>query len=151
MTQIWVLSQAETIITVVLNLYAKLSNFTKWKLLSTEQLFLPRTILNENSCHFNRKVASSRLSRLVAHPRILRLFINGKFDPYVLWLLAKKVKNWVVDRSPAHNFTVVTPKGHTTVIIVSAWLRTHNLSQFYRKIRPKLIFSEDADSLSNSM
>ena len=31
-----------------------------------------------------RKVASSRLSRLVAHLRIFRLFIKGKFDPYVL-------------------------------------------------------------------
>ena len=31
-----------------------------------------------------RKVASSRLSRLVAHLHILRLFMNGKFDAYVL-------------------------------------------------------------------
>ena len=31
-----------------------------------------------------RKVASSRLSQLVAHLRIFRLFMKGKFDAYVL-------------------------------------------------------------------
>ena len=31
-----------------------------------------------------RKVASSRLSWLVAHPSIFRLFMKGKFDAYVL-------------------------------------------------------------------
>ena len=31
-----------------------------------------------------RKVASSRLSRLLAHLWIFRLFINGKFDAYGL-------------------------------------------------------------------
>ena len=31
-----------------------------------------------------RKVASSRLSRIVAHLRIYRLFMKGKFDAYVL-------------------------------------------------------------------
>ena len=30
------------------------------------------------------KVAISRLSQLVAHSRIFRLFMKGKFDPYVL-------------------------------------------------------------------
>ena len=30
------------------------------------------------------KVASSRLSWLVAHSRIFRLFMKGKFDAYVL-------------------------------------------------------------------
>ena len=30
------------------------------------------------------KVASSRLSRLVAHPSIFELFMKGKFDAYVL-------------------------------------------------------------------
>ena len=29
-----------------------------------------------------RKVASSRLSQLVAHPRIFRLFMKGKYDAY---------------------------------------------------------------------
>ena len=31
-----------------------------------------------------RKVASRSTSRLVARPRIFRLFMKGKFDPYVL-------------------------------------------------------------------
>jgi hypothetical protein len=31
-----------------------------------------------------RKVASSRLSQLVAYPRIFRLFVKGKYDAYVL-------------------------------------------------------------------
>ena len=53
-----------------------------------------------------RKVASSRLSRLVAHLRIFRLFMKGKFDAYVLWPLAKRVQNWIVDRSTARDFTV---------------------------------------------
>ena len=37
-----------------------------------------------NSTGKYRKVASSRLSWLVAHSRIFRLFIKGKFDAYVL-------------------------------------------------------------------
>ena len=40
-----------------------------------------------------RKVASSRLSRLVAHLRIFRLFMKGKFDAYVLRPLAKGNQN----------------------------------------------------------
>ena len=40
------------------------------------------------------KVASSSLSRLVAHFWIFRLFMKGKFDAYVLWPFAKRVKNW---------------------------------------------------------
>ena len=35
-----------------------------------------------------RKVASRSTSRLVARPGIFRLFMKGKFDPYVLWPLA---------------------------------------------------------------
>ena len=35
-----------------------------------------------------RKVASSRLSQLVAHVRIFRLFMKGKFDAYILCPLA---------------------------------------------------------------
>ena len=53
-----------------------------------------------------RKVASSRLSRLIAHPRIFRLFMKGNFDAYVMWPLDKMVQNWVVDRSTAREFTV---------------------------------------------
>ena len=50
-----------------------------------------------------RKVASSSLSRLVAH---FRWLMKGKFDTYVLWPLATKFQNWIVDRSTARDFTV---------------------------------------------
>ena len=43
------------------------------------------------------KVASRRLSRLVAHLRIFRLLMKGKFDAYVLWPSVKRVQNWIVD------------------------------------------------------
>ena len=49
------------------------------------------------------KVISSKLSRLVTNPRIFRLFMKGNFDPYVLCHLAKKVQNWKVDWSSAHD------------------------------------------------
>ena len=39
------------------------------------------------------KVTSSRLSRLVAHLWIFRLFMKGKFDAYVLRPLAKIIQN----------------------------------------------------------
>ena len=48
-----------------------------------------------------RKVASSSLSRLVAHFWVFRLFMKGKFDA-----LAKRVQNWIVDQSTARDFTV---------------------------------------------
>ena len=54
-----------------------------------------------------RKVASSRLSWLVVHFHIFRLFMKGNFDAYVLWPLDKMVQNWIVDRSTAGDFTVV--------------------------------------------
>ena len=54
-----------------------------------------------------RKVGSSRLSRLVAHFHNFRLFMKGNFDAYVLWPVAKRVQNWIVDRSTARDFTVI--------------------------------------------
>ena len=53
-----------------------------------------------------RKVASSRLSRLVAHFQIFKRYMKGKIDAYVLLPLAKKFQNWIVDRSTALDFTV---------------------------------------------
>ena len=61
------------------------------------------------------KVVSSRMSRLVAHPRIFRLFMKGKFDDYLLWSLNKKVQNWIVDRSTARDFTVNNINRHYRV------------------------------------
>ena len=51
------------------------------------------------------KVASSRLSRFVAHSWIFKLCMKWKFDAYVPWPLAKRVQNWTVDCSTARNFT----------------------------------------------
>ena len=64
-----------------------------------------------------RKVANSSLSRLVARFQIFRRLMKGKFDAYVLWPLAKKFQNWIVDRSTARDFTV-------------CWFLCKNLSNF---------------------
>ena len=55
---------------------------------------------------FYRKVASSSLSRLVAHFQLFSRLMKGKFDANVLWPLAKKFQNWIVDLSIAHDFMV---------------------------------------------
>jgi hypothetical protein len=52
------------------------------------------------------KVANSSLSRLVAHFLIFKRLMKGKFNAYVLWPLAKKFRNWIIDRSTARDFTV---------------------------------------------
>ena len=53
-----------------------------------------------------RKVSSNRRSWLVANPSIFRLFIRGKFDAYVMWSLAQRVRNWIVGRSTVRDFMV---------------------------------------------
>ena len=50
------------------------------------------------------KNASRSRSWLVAHPRIFRLFMKGKFEAYVLWPLGKRVQNWIVAPSTASDF-----------------------------------------------
>ena len=65
--------------------------------------------MNSKKCQTQNKyyiVSSSRLSWLVAHSRIFKLFMKGKFYAYVLWPLAKWVQNWIVDQSIARDFTV---------------------------------------------
>ena len=88
-----------------------------------------------------RKVASSRLSRLVAHLAIFRLFMKGKFDAYVLWPLAKRVQNWIVDRSTTRDFTVVHctevrcssfPSGRFTITTVSVQF-VHCISEWTKR------------------
>ena len=59
-----------------------------------------------NMCR--RKVERSRLSWFVAHLRIFKLLMKGKFDAYVLWPLSTRVQNWIVDGSSACDFTVFT-------------------------------------------
>ena len=54
------------------------------------------------------KVASSSMSPLVAHLMIFRRLLKWKFDAYVVWPLAKKFQSWIVDRSTALNFTVLS-------------------------------------------
>ena len=60
--------------------------------------------LLKNGTSIYRKVASSRLSRLVAHFQTVN---EGEFYAYVLWPLKKLLENWIVDRSTARDFTVV--------------------------------------------
>ena len=53
-----------------------------------KKIHFPRKIPDNMEQNFTvcnyRKVASSRLSRLVAHLRIFKQFMKGKFDAYVL-------------------------------------------------------------------
>ena len=52
------------------------------------------------------KVASSRLSRLVAHPRIFRM-LKVKFVPNMYCgPLAQKFQNWMINHSTARDFMV---------------------------------------------
>ena len=58
--------------------------------------------------------------------------MKGKFDAYVLWPLAEKFQNWIVDRSTARDFTVVGIKiffEHIDSWAKSLLLRTHHLYQ----------------------
>ena len=65
-----------------------------------------------------RKVMSSRLPCLVAHLRNFRLFMKGKFDAYELWPLAKRVQNWIVDRTEVR-FASFLPSGFITATVVN--------------------------------
>ena len=59
-----------------------------------------------NSAKINTVKAWAVDCQLVAHFRILRLFIKGKFNAYVLRPLVKRVQNWIVDWFTAHNLKV---------------------------------------------
>ena len=87
-------------------------NSRKWDCTnnSTNAVFLTNTY---------RKVASSRLSRLVAHPRIFRGFTKGKFDANVLWHLAIKFQNLIVDRSKEVGFDSFLSSGFTTMAVIN--------------------------------
>ena len=60
--------------------------------------------------------------------------MKGKFDPYVLWPLAKSLQNWIVDRSTARDFTVYIE------IIFFAWCI--NLGKIVLKKLMKFMNSE---------
>ena len=78
--------------------------------------FGPREIwaLHENQYS---KVASSRLSQLVAHSRIFRLFMKGKIDACVLWPLAKWNQKGLLGGLQSHTY--------------SGFLFNHNLRNKY--------------------
>ena len=80
-----------------------LDPLTKKKSWNSSQKKVDKFITNE----MYRKVASSRLYRLVAHFQIFRRLMKGKFDAYVLWTLAKRIQNLILDRSTARDFTVL--------------------------------------------
>ena len=45
--------------------------------------------------------------------------MKWKFDAYVLWPLAKRVQNWIVDWSTARDFTIISDKelfGHPKIV-----------------------------------
>ena len=44
--------------------------------------------------------------------------MKGKFDAHVLWPLAKKFQNWIVDQSTARDFTIYS----VFVLKCNAWL-----------------------------
>ena len=85
------------------------------------------------SKHINlayRKVASRSTSRLVAHLRVFRLLMKGRFDAYVLWPLTKRFKNWIVDRSSARDYTVCEIEvgcNHNPAYLVGIGLKECNL------------------------
>ena len=68
-----------------------------------------------------RKVASSSLSWLVAHFQIFRRLMKRKFDAYVLWPLAKKFQNFIVDQSTARDFTVFKYCSFVLLTLVLLW------------------------------
>ena len=55
--------------------------------------------------HKYRKVASSKLSRLVAHLRIFRVFMKGKFDAYVQRVPALRAF-WNLQKTVLHEICV---------------------------------------------
>ena len=85
-----------------------------------------------------RKFTSNRLSLLVLHPSIFRLFMKGKFDTYLLWSFTQRVQNWIVDWSTARDFTVlpfkVAKKIHQNV-------QTNDTIQTYSQLFDKWIHS----------
>ena len=66
---------------------------------SIRSAFTVCCVLNKFNTY--REVGSIRLSWLVSHPSLFRMFMKEKFDAYVLWPSAKRVQNWIVDLLPS--------------------------------------------------
>ena len=79
-----------------------LDPLTKRKSWNSSQKKVDKFITNE----MYRKVASSRLSWLVAPPSTFRMFMKGKFDA-----LTQRFQNIIVDRSTTCNFMVCVKEG----------------------------------------
>ena len=71
------------------------------------------------------------LMKLVNSTMIFRLFINVKLYAYVLWPLAKRVQNWIVDQSTARDFTVLM---HLIVSNVLSYKRNQSINWKVQKI-----------------
>jgi hypothetical protein len=79
-----------------------------------------------------REVGNSSLSLLIAHFQIFRGLIKGKFDAYVLWPLAKKFQNWIIDRSTARDFTVWLKSVRTQIFnILDFYTENHSKVNWY--------------------
>ena len=92
-----------------------LQNMVNWQFASLYLIMWVTKILNGtiNGLHCMRleklhtlKLRAVDLSQLVAHSRIFRLFIKGKFKAYLLWPLAKRVQSWIVDLFTSCDFMV---------------------------------------------
>ena len=99
-----------------------------------------------------RKVASRSMSQLIPHPNIFRLSMKGKFDIYVLWPLAQRVQNWIVDRSTACDFTVCGFDHLVLSPAVLGHLTNHNfkkpsISQRQNQMRSTLGFYDKSMSM----
>ena len=109
-----------------------------WFMHQCTETFLKKLFINYESfislSNFNdsyRKVASSSLSWLVAHFQIFSWLMKEKFHAYVLWPLAKKFQNWIVDRSTPSNFNPV--KHGTGHFPPWVFVKSHFVSWFFFK------------------
>ena len=73
--------------------------------------------------------------------------MKGKFDAYVLWPLAQRVQNWIVDQSTARDFTVIVnfitkklKSKHTSLKKYTNWAKLVYFFLFLREqeeLKPK--------------
>jgi hypothetical protein len=106
------------------NCYYKMPSYSK-----LYQTSLERNLFWKSSFSFTyRKVARSRLSWLVAHSSIFRLFMKGKIGAYELW-----PQNWIVDRSTDGNLTV-----HRVIILHSYHVYKAEIEEISRQTPSKL-------------
>ena len=65
--------------------------------------------------------------------------MKEKFDAYVLWLLAKKFQNWIVDRSTARDFTVANFEFYNSLVFLLSNMKKYRpMEKMVVKIRIKI-------------